>query len=37
MTNEQPVGVIYVEDDDDVRIGAVQALELAGLSVTPFV
>ncbi|BAM91271.1 C4-dicarboxylate transport transcriptional regulatory protein [Bradyrhizobium oligotrophicum S58] len=36
MNPVQPVGVIYVEDDDDVRIGAVQALELAGLPVTPF-
>ncbi|MGJ5049097.1 sigma-54-dependent transcriptional regulator [Bradyrhizobium oligotrophicum] len=36
MTPEQPVGVIYVEDDEDVRIGAVQALQLAGLPVTPF-
>lgn len=36
MSPDQPVGVIYVEDDDDVRIGAVQALQLAGLPVTPF-
>ncbi|WP_315782883.1 MULTISPECIES: sigma-54 dependent transcriptional regulator [unclassified Bradyrhizobium] len=36
MSPEQPVGVIYVEDDEDVRIGAVQALQLAGLPVTPF-
>jgi len=36
MSPDQPIGVIYVEDDEDVRVGAVQALELAGLSVTPF-
>ncbi|MGJ4931172.1 sigma-54-dependent transcriptional regulator [Bradyrhizobium sp. HKCCYLS2038] len=36
MNPEQPIGVIYVEDDEDVRIGAVQALQLAGLAVTAF-
>ncbi|CAL76136.1 C4-dicarboxylate transport transcriptional regulatory protein (response regulator in two-component reguatory system) [Bradyrhizobium sp. ORS 278] len=36
MSSEQPIGVIYVEDDEDVRIGAVQALQLAGFAVTPF-
>lgn len=36
MGNDQPVGVIYVEDDEDVRIGGVQALELAGLPVREF-
>src|SRR3954451_7845990 len=36
MNRDHRIGVIYVEDDDDVLIGAVQALELAGLSVTPF-
>jgi two-component system, NtrC family, C4-dicarboxylate transport response regulator DctD len=36
MGDDQSVGVIYVEDDDDVRIGGVQALELAGLSVSGF-
>src|SRR4051794_6820489 len=37
MGDDQSIGVIYVEDDDDVRIGGVQALELAGLSVSGFV
>jgi len=36
MNDEQSIGVIYVEDDDDVRIGGVQALELAGLGVSGF-
>ena len=37
MSDDQSIGVIYVEDDDDVRIGGVQALELAGFSVSGFV
>jgi two-component system, NtrC family, C4-dicarboxylate transport response regulator DctD len=36
MGDDQSIGVIYVEDDEDVRIGGVQALELAGLSVSGF-
>ena len=36
MDDDQSIGVIYVEDDNDVRIGGVQALELAGLSVSGF-
>src|SRR5581483_7120855 len=36
MSDEQSIGVIYVEDDDDVRIGGVQALELAGFAVSGF-
>ena len=36
MSDDQSIGVIYVEDDDDVRIGGVQALELAGFSVSGF-
>ena len=36
MGDDQSIGVIYVEDDDDVRIGGVQALELAGFSVSGF-
>jgi two-component system C4-dicarboxylate transport response regulator DctD len=36
MSHDQPIGVIYVEDDEDVRVGAVQALELAGFPVSPF-
>jgi hypothetical protein len=30
MSDDQSIGVIYVEDDNDVRIGGVQALELLG-------
>jgi two-component system C4-dicarboxylate transport response regulator DctD len=30
------IGVIYVEDDEDVRVGAVQALKLAGFEVQAF-
>jgi two-component system, NtrC family, C4-dicarboxylate transport response regulator DctD len=37
MGDDQSIGVIYVEDDDDVRIGGVQALELAGFSISGFV
>src|SRR6478752_3819074 len=36
MSDNQSIGVIYVEDDEDVRIGGVQALELAGFSVAGF-
>lgn len=36
MTDQFPIGVIYVEDDEDVRIGAVQALKLAGFDVLAF-
>jgi two-component system C4-dicarboxylate transport response regulator DctD len=36
MNDDRSVGVIYVEDDEDVRIGGVQALELAGFSVSGF-
>ncbi len=36
MGDNQSIGVIYVEDDDDVRIGGVQALELADFSVSAF-
>src|SRR3954447_25743145 len=36
MGDDQSIGVIYVEDDDDVRIGGVQALELADFSVSGF-
>ena len=36
MSDDQSIGVIYVEDDDDVRIGGVQALELAGFTVSGF-
>src|SRR5437016_8657597 len=36
MSDDQSIGVIYVEDDNDVRIGGVQALELAGFSVSGF-
>ncbi|WP_298421554.1 sigma-54 dependent transcriptional regulator [Rhodoblastus sp.] len=36
MTNQLSIGVIYVEDDDDVRIGYVQALKLAGFDVLAF-
>jgi hypothetical protein len=32
MSDDQSIGVIYVEDDNDVRIGGVQALELAARS-----
>ena len=31
-----PIRVILVEDDEDVRLGAAQALDLAGFAVTPF-
>ena len=37
MIHQASIGVIYVEDDEDVRIGAVQALKLAGFEVRPFV
>ena len=36
MGDDQSIGVIYVEDDHDVLIGGVQALELAGFSVSGF-
>lgn len=36
MGDDLSIGVIYVEDDEDVRIGGVQALELAGFSVSGF-
>ena len=36
MDDNQSTGIIYVEDDEDVRIGGVQALELAGFSVAGF-
>ena len=36
MIDQPAIGVIYVEDDEDVRIGAVQALKLAGFEVRPF-
>jgi two-component system, NtrC family, C4-dicarboxylate transport response regulator DctD len=36
MTDQPAVGVIYVEDDEDVRVGAVQALKLAGFDVMDF-
>lgn len=36
MIDQLSIGVIYVEDDEDVRIGAVQALKLAGLEVLAF-
>jgi two-component system C4-dicarboxylate transport response regulator DctD len=36
MIDQPSIGVIYVEDDEDVRIGAVQALKLAGFEVRPF-
>lgn len=36
MIDQLSIGVIYVEDDDDVRIGAVQALKLAGIDVLAF-
>src|SRR6266496_6173507 len=37
MSDDQSIGVIYVEDDDDVRIGGIQPLEMAGFSVSGFV
>ena len=36
MTDQLSIGVIYVEDDDDVRVGAVLALKLAGFDVLDF-
>jgi two-component system C4-dicarboxylate transport response regulator DctD len=36
MIDQISIGVIYVEDDEDVRIGAVQALKLAGIDVLAF-
>jgi two-component system, NtrC family, C4-dicarboxylate transport response regulator DctD len=36
MIDQLSIGVIYVEDDEDVRIGAVQALKLAGIDVQAF-
>jgi two-component system C4-dicarboxylate transport response regulator DctD len=36
MIDQISVGVIYVEDDEDVRIGAVQALKLASFEVLAF-
>ncbi|WP_296713501.1 sigma-54 dependent transcriptional regulator [Rhodoblastus sp.] len=36
MMDQLSIGVIYVEDDEDVRIGAVQALKLAGFEVLAF-
>lgn len=36
MSDDQSIAVVYVEDDDDVRIGGVQALKLAGFSVSAF-
>ena len=28
-----PIRIVYVEDDEDVRLGSVQALDLAGFAV----
>jgi two-component system, NtrC family, C4-dicarboxylate transport response regulator DctD len=36
MSDSHPVRVIFVEDDEDVRLGSAQALELAGFSVDGF-
>ncbi|MCB1533826.1 MAG: sigma-54-dependent Fis family transcriptional regulator [Rhodoblastus sp.] len=36
MTGELPIEAIYVEDDNDVRAGGVQALKLAGFEVRAF-
>ena len=36
MHDAQPIRVVFVEDDDDVRAGSSQALELAGLAVDSF-
>jgi two-component system C4-dicarboxylate transport response regulator DctD len=36
MIDQISIGVIYVEDDEDVRIGVVQALKLAGIDVLAF-
>jgi two-component system C4-dicarboxylate transport response regulator DctD len=36
MDEPHPITIIYVEDDDDVSAGCVQAMELAGLTVRPF-
>ena len=36
MSDAQAIRVIFVEDDDDVRVGSSQALELAGLAVDSF-
>ncbi|MEO8122130.1 MAG: sigma-54 dependent transcriptional regulator, partial [Rhodoferax sp.] len=36
MSDAQPIRVIFVEDDADVRLGSTQALELAGLVVDSF-
>ena len=36
MSDSHPVRVIYVEDDEDVRLGGTQALELAGFTVDGF-
>lgn len=33
---QHPIRVILVEDDEDVRLGAAQALDLAGFAVQPF-
>jgi len=36
MSDPHPVRVIFVEDDEDVRLGGTQALELAGFTVAGF-
>ena len=33
MTDVPPIRVVFVEDDEDVRLGSAQALELAGFEV----
>ena len=36
VPSAHPIRIVYVEDDEDVRLGSVQALDLAGFAVTPF-
>ncbi len=36
MTDKHPIRVIFVEDDEDVRAGSAQALELAGFDVESY-
>jgi two-component system C4-dicarboxylate transport response regulator DctD len=36
MTDKHPIAVVFVEDDDDVLAGSVQALDLAGFEVMAF-
>ena len=36
MTTPHPIRIVFVEDDEDVRVGSAQALDLAGFEVAAF-